>query len=134
MTRQLRNLIACTLTLAVMGCVAPHVILDRGIIRNETQKSISDVMVRHEPTGKTARINRILPFRSFDLGFSGQPMLGQRAIVTWKEADGRERKEKLDLPYNRVLKSERENMILVYIIHSSGKVSVHLQNSDAKNN
>ncbi len=132
MTCLIRNLITCSLALATVGCVAHHVILDRGVIRNQTQSSISDVMVRHEPTGKTARINRILPFRSFDLGFSGQPMLGRQAIVTWKESDGRERKEKLDLPYNRALQTERKKMILVYIIHSSGKVTVHLQNSDER--
>lgn len=122
--------IVYSLFFAMTGCVAPHVILDKGIIRNETQNSISDVMVRHEPTGKTARINRILPLRSFDLGFSGQPMLGRQAIVTWKESGGRERREKLNLPHNRALNSGGKNGVLVYIIHSSGKVSVHLQNSD----
>jgi hypothetical protein len=116
-----------------MGCVvAPHVILDRAVIRNETRNSISDVMVRHEPTGTMATINMILPLRSFDLGFSGQPMLGKQAVITWREADGRERREQLDLPYNRALKLERKNMILVYIIHSSGRVSVHLQDSDTR--
>ena len=133
MTRLLRNLIACTLTFAIMGCVVvPHVTLDRAVIRNDTRKSISDVMVRHEPTGKTAKTNMILPLKSFNLGFSGQPMLGKQAIVTWKEADGRERREKLDLPYNRELKSDRKNMVLVYIVHSSGRVSVHLQDSDTR--
>ena len=132
MTHLLRNLIAYTLIFATTGCVARHAILDRAVIRNETQNSISDVIVRHEPTGKTAKINMILPLKSFDLGFSSQPMLGQQAFIIWREADGRERRAKLDLPYNRELKSERKNMILVYIIHSSGKVSVHLQNSDAK--
>ena len=132
MTCLIRNLISCSLVFATVGCVAPHVIIERGVIRNETQSSISDVMVRHEPTGKTARINTILPLRSFDLGFSGQPMLGKRAVVTWKEADGLERKEQVDLPYSRALNSERRNMVLVYIIHSSGKVTVHLQNSDSR--
>ena len=133
MIRLLRNLIACTLAFAIMGCVvAPHVILDRAVIRNETRNSISDVMVRHEPTGTMATINMILPLRSFDLGFSGQPMLGKQAVITWREADGRERREQLDLPYNRALKLERKNLILVYIIHSSGRVSVHLQDSDAR--
>lgn len=132
MTCLIRNLITCSLTFATVGCVAPHVILDRGVIRNETQNSISDVVVRHEPTGKTARINTILPLKSFDLGFSGQPMLGRQAIITWREVDGRERKEILNLPYNRALQTERKKLILVYIIHSSGRVSVHLQNSDAR--
>jgi hypothetical protein len=131
MTHKISFLIVYSFVFAITGCVAPHVVLDRGIIRNETQNSISDVMVRHEPTGKTARINRILPSRSFDLGFSDQPMLGQQAIITWREADGRERREKLDLPYNRELKSDGKNMVLVYIIHSSGRVSVHLQGSDS---
>jgi hypothetical protein len=126
----LRNLIPYTLIFVIMGCVTPHVKLDRAVIRNDTRNSISDVMVRHEPTGKTARINRILPLRSFDLGFSGKPMLGKQAIITWREADGRERKEHLDLPYDWELKSERENMTLIYIIHSSGRATVHLENSD----
>jgi hypothetical protein len=123
---------ACSLLFAALGCAAPHVILDKGIIRNETQGSIFDVEVRHEPTGKTAKTNRILPASTFDLGFSGQPMLGRHATVTWKESDGRERKEELNLPDNRELKSDRGNKILVYIIHPSGKVSAHLQNSDTR--
>ncbi len=128
----LRNLISYILIFVIMGCVTPHVLLDRAVIRNDTRNSISDVMVRHEPTGKTARINRILPLRSFDLSFSGKPMLGKQAIITWREADGLERKVHLDLPYDWALKSERENMTLVYIIHSSGRVSVHLENSEVE--
>lgn len=131
MTRLLRYLIACALIFATTGCVAPHVILDRAVIRNETQGAISDVMVRHEPTRRAATTNMILPFQSFELGFSGQPMLGKRAVVTWKDVDGRERRQELDLPDNRVFAPERKNMILVYIIHSSGRVSVHLQPPDA---
>lgn len=130
MSRSLHNFIIFILIFPAAGCLAQQVILDRGVIRNETQGIISDVIVRHKPTGKTAKINMILPLRSFDLGFSGQPILGQQAIITWREADGRERKEKLDLPYNRELKSDRKIMVLVYIIHSSGRVSVHLKNSD----
>ena len=126
-----RKLIVCSLILVTTGCLAPHVILDRGVIRNETHSSITDVRVRHEPTEKTAATNMILPLMSFDLGFSGQPMLGKRAIISWREANGRERREELDLPDNRVFAPERENMILVYTIHSSGRVTVHLQSSDA---
>jgi hypothetical protein len=54
-------------------------------------------------------------------------MLGKQAIVTWREENGRERREQLDIPYNRALQTERQNMILIYIIHSSGRVSVHLE-------
>jgi hypothetical protein len=130
MPRKVCIVIACTLTFTITGCLAPHVILDKGIIRNETQHSISDVMVRHEPSGAMAQTNMILPLKSFDLGFSGEPMLGQQAIISWKEANGRERRHRLDLPYNRVLDTNANNMTLVYIIHSSGSVSVHLQESD----
>ena len=132
MTHKISFLIVYSLVFAITGCVATHVILDKGVIRNETQNSISDVRIRHEPTGKIATVNMILPSSSFDLGFSGQPMLGKQAIVTWKEADGSERKEKLNLPYNREQKSDSKNKVLVYIIHSSGIVSVHLHNSENK--
>jgi hypothetical protein len=114
-----------------MGCVAPHVLVERAVIRNDTPNSITDVVVRHEPAGKSAKINMILPLRSFELGFSSKPMRGRRGIITWREADGRLRREELDLPYYRVFKPGRKNMVLVYIIHSSGRVSVHLQDSDA---
>ncbi len=132
MTCLLRSLIACALTFAIMGCVAPHVLVERAVIRNDTPNSITDVVVRHEPTGKSAKINMILPLRSFELGFSSKPMRGRRGIITWREADGRLRREELDLPYNRVFKLGRKNMVLIYIIHSSGRVSVHLQDSDAE--
>ncbi len=132
MTRLLRNLMACALIFAAMGCVVPHVILDRAVIRNETQGAISDVRVQHEPTRRAATTNMILPSQSFELGFSGQPMLGERAVVTWKDVEGRERRQELDLPDNRVFAPKRKNMNLIYIIHSSGRVSVHLQPSDAR--
>jgi len=77
----LRRLIACTLTFAIMGCVAPHVLVERAVIRNDTPNSITDVVVRHEPTGISAKINIILPLRSFELSFSSKPMRGRRGIV-----------------------------------------------------
>ena len=106
--------------------------LDRGIIRNETRNPVTDVVIRHEPTGKTASINMILPSSSFDLGFSGQPMLGRQALISWREVNGLERSEKLNLPDNRVFSPDKKNMVLVYIIHASGRVTVHLQDSDSR--
>ncbi len=124
---EFHKVIASISFFSFIGCAAPHVMLDRGIIRNETRNPVTDVVIRHEPTGKTASINMILPSSSFDLGFSGQPMLGRQAIITWKDTNRRERRDEIDLPYNRDLKSDRKNMVLVYIIHSSGKVTVHLK-------
>lgn len=132
MKRNVCTVIASILTFALAGCLAPHVVLDKGVIRNETRHSISDVVVRHEPSGAMAQTNMILPFKSFDLGFSGEPMLGRQAVISWKEVDGQERRHELDLPYNRVLDPNANNMTLVYIIHSSGRVSVHLQDSEAR--
>jgi len=80
MTCLLRRLIACALTFAIMGGVAPNVLVERAVIRNDTPNNITDVVVRHEPTGKSAKINIILPLRSFELGFSSKPMRGRRGI------------------------------------------------------
>lgn len=80
MTCLLRRLIACALTFAIMGGVAPNVLVERAVIRNDTPNNITDVVVRHEPAGISAKINIILPLRSFELGFSSKPMRGRRGI------------------------------------------------------
>ena len=87
---------------------------------------IIDVKVLHEPTGKTGSVNKILPNRALNLGFSKQPMLAKEAIVTWLDQNGQQRKVRVTLPYDREAAWEKKGMSLVYTIHPSGNVTVLL--------
>ena len=113
-------------TFLVGGCAAQHVIIDRAVIRNETQTTITEVKVVHEPTRNFGGVHSILPQSSLDLGFSRQPMLGKRAIVTWTSQNGLNNRVELELPYEQVRITKGLTMNLVYTIHPTGHVTVKL--------
>lgn len=114
------------------GCAARNVMLDHAVIRNDTAGIISDVQVVHEPTGKTGAINLILPQKSFELGFAGQPMLAKRAIITWNDHEGHRRRSAVGLPAKPDISRNGESYSLVYSIQPGGVVNVHLENQDKK--
>ena len=105
-------------------------ILDRAVVRNDTSGIITEVKVVHEPTEKTGAVSMILPHNTFELGFAGQPMLGEHAIVTWRDPEGYLKKIEVPLPDNPDAKTKDKNFILVYTIQSGGVVLVHLESSD----
>ena len=112
--------------LLFQGCATRQVVLDRAVIRNDTARIITEVKVLHEPTGKTGSVNMILPQRSLELGFAGQPMRGKHAIITWRDHEGRQRRIELALPRGRTT-GEGRPMSLIYTIHPSGEVTVELE-------
>ena len=118
--------------LFLSGCATKHIVLDRAVVRNDTAWIITEVKVLHEPTGKTGFVNMILPQRSLELGFAGQPMLAKEAIITWKDHEGWRRKAKVDLPDNRDASGEEQTNSLVYTIKPAGDVRVHLEHSGIK--
>ncbi len=123
------NTVVLALSLALTGCATPHLMLDRAVVRNATAGTITDVRVLHEPTGKLGKVNFILPRKSFNIGFSGQPLLGKHAIVTWKDQEGMKRKAEITLPYHKTAANKGRAMTLVYVIHPAGNVLVQLEHS-----
>lgn len=112
------------------GCASKQVILDRAVVRNDTPGMITEVKVVHEPTGKTGAVSMILPHNAFELGFAGQPMLGERAIVTWRDHEGYLRKFEAPLPDNPDTKAKGKNFILIYTIQPAGVARIHLESSN----
>lgn len=112
------------------GCAVKNVVLDHAVIRNETPAIISDVQVVHEPTGKTGAVNMILPQRSFELGFAGQPLRAKRAIITWNDHEGHGRRSEVDLPSPPAISPNGQYYSLIYSIHPAGVVRVQLVTSD----
>jgi len=106
--------------------------LDRAVVFNDTAGIISEVKVRHEPTGKIGSINMILPQRSLDLGFSRQPMLAKESIVTWIDQNGRQRRVKVALPDGSDGTGGGQSNSLVYFILPNGLVNVRLEHSGTK--
>ena len=113
--------------LVLSGCATQHVVFDKAVIRNETHNIISKVKVLHEPTGKYGEVHSILPQSSLDLGFSKQPMLGKRAIITWTSQNGQKNKVELTLPHDQARNTKDRTMNLVYTIHQAGYVTVELK-------
>jgi hypothetical protein len=101
--------------------------LDQVIVLNTTESKITDVRIFHEPTLRSAEVNAILPQRSLDIGFSGQPMLGKKGTVSWRDGAGVKREMTLELPHDHSAAREGRSMNLVYIIDSSGTVAAHLE-------
>ena len=119
------SIVVCALT----GCITSPTMLNRAVVRNATSRKISEVMVRHEPTGAIGRVSAILPRAEFDLGFSRQPLKAKRAVVTWTEPTGAVIRVKVVLPRKPKQEEAKTNrtFTLVYTIQPSGEVSVHLQ-------
>jgi hypothetical protein len=95
------------------------------MVINNTEGIISEVVIRHEPTGKVGSASMILPQKSFDLGFSQQPLLAKEATVTWINQSGEPKRVEVSLPYE----SDGDSNILVYIIGPADKVHVTLEKS-----
>lgn len=106
--------------------------LDRALVINATTGIITEVTVRHEPTGKIGSINMILPQRSLDLGFPKQPMLAKEAVVTWIDQSGRQRRVEVALPDGSDGTGGGQSNSLVYFILPNGLVNVRLEHSGTK--
>jgi hypothetical protein len=127
MINQRTALAILTLILVFAGCAKPPVMVDRVLVQNATGSKITDVKVFHEPTKKMGKVNAILPQSALDIGLPRQPMLARQAVVSWRDGMGRERRVKLELPYDRSLAKEKRAVSLIYIIHTSGSVTADLQ-------
>jgi len=110
----------------IVGCAAQQVFIDRAVIRNETDTTISNVRVQHEPTGKIGQVYAILPMSELDLGLPRSPMLAKRSVITWENQNGQLNKAELELPqYHQEIK-KGESLILRYTIYPGGRVMVDL--------
>ena len=123
-------LFAIALFFIFTGCAAQDIMLDHAVVRNETAGIISNVQVVHEPTGKTGAINMILPQRSFEVGFAGQPLRAKRAIITWNDHEGKGRRSEVALPASPGVPRKKHSYSLVYSIQPAGVVRVQLVTSD----
>jgi len=121
--------ILCLATILLLSsCARPTVVLDRVFVRNATDDKITDVKIHHEPSAWVGSVNAILPQKSYDIGFSGQPLLTRQASVSWRDGDDRPWSLAIELP-DKPADAERPSMSLVYIIYPSGRVDVHLLES-----
>ncbi len=116
-------LVACATTPAQLD----RVLLDRVLVQNATDSDITDVKVRHEPTNKFGAVNTILSHKALDIGFPEQPMLAIRAVVSWRDGDGREWTETVALPQDHSAAKSGRPMSLIYTIYPSGQITVALQ-------
>jgi hypothetical protein len=106
------------------GCVSSPVLLRGASIVNASGGDIHDVRVRHQPTRRIAMAGTIIKDSAFDLGFEGQPLLGEHAIMTWTDRNGQKQSRRLVIPKSH--DSEAEAMQLLYRIGEVGNVSVSL--------
>lgn len=125
MKRLIKYFVVCLIVFA--GCATQHAMVERAIVINNTEGIISEVVIRHEPTGKIGAANMILPRNSFDLGFSKQPLLAEEAIISWRNQDGHHQKVKVKLPDFVEVSGKEQPGSLVYTIYPGNIVSVELK-------
>lgn len=124
------GLILCLTTLfAASGCAKPRIMIDRVLVQNGTDHTITNVQVLHEPTRKFGGVSAILPQESLEVGISKRPMLAESAMISWTDAKGQQREQAVQLPYDSTLAKKEEPMNLVYVIQESGRVTTYLQTS-----
>lgn len=121
-------LVGFSIVISLMACAKPPVILDRVLVKNATTSKITDVKIRHEPTKKFGFVNAILPGEDLEIGLSsvGNLLLAEQALVYWRDGDGVGWTVTLALPYDQSVAEEKRTVKLVYIIHPSGRATVHL--------
>lgn len=130
MIQRLFILFLAVLLFSLQGCARKPVLLDRTVVLNATDSQITAVKVLHEPTRKSGSVSAILPQKTLDIGFPGQPMLATRAVVSWQNTSGQRTEVEVDLPYNRDSAKENRQMQLIYVIHPAGTVTAHLEPSE----
>jgi hypothetical protein len=123
-------LICISLALTLLACARPNITLDRVIVLNDTVTKITEVKVRHEPTRRFGKVSAILPQRSLEIGLGRVQMQAQRAVVSWRDSDGRKWSVELEIPYDRSVAKEGRHMSLIYTIITAGRVTAHLQASN----
>jgi hypothetical protein len=97
------------------------------MVINNTEGVISEVVIHHEPTGKIGAASMILPQKSFDLEFSKQPLLAEKAIVSWRDQNGHVKNEVVTLPGSGDASGKGQPGSLVYRINPDGNVTVDLR-------
>ena len=117
------------LFVAFSGCSKNPMFADHVLVKNASDLKVTEVKVRHIPTNKIGAVNAILPQESLDIGFPKQPLLAERAIIRWVDGQGQNRSDELDIPYDATAAKAERAMSLIYILHQSGSVTAHLQDS-----
>jgi len=131
-----KNLFAAALFVLLIllsGCSKTPVMADRVLVENASNWKVTEVKVRHLPTNRIGAVSAILPHESLDIGFPKQPLLADRAIILWIDGQGQNRSDELDIPYDAVAAKAEKSMSLTYILHPSGSVTAHLQDSSPLN-
>lgn len=117
------------LLVGLSGCSKKPVMADRVLVKNASAFKVTDVKLRHIPTNRIGSVSAILPNESLDIGFPKQPLLADRAIIRWVDGQSHGRSDELDIPYDAAVAESGKPMSLIYILHPSGSVTAHLQDS-----
>lgn len=128
----MKNLSTCVLFLlfvVLSGCAKPPNMTDRVLVENASEWKVTEVKVLHKPTNRLGEVSAILPQQSLDIGFPKQPLLANRALIRWVDGQGISRSDELSIPYDAAAAKAEKAMSLIYILHPSGSVTAHLQNS-----
>ncbi len=119
------RLLMLPLMLLSAGCASSRpVMLHRAVVCNATPVELREVSVRHDPSGKGGSVSAILPGRTLDVGFSQQPLLSDRAVLSWRIGHGPVQTRSLSLRFDPP--QDQSPQILVYTIHADGDATARL--------
>ncbi|CAA6677844.1 MULTISPECIES: hypothetical protein [unclassified Lentimonas] len=117
----------CLLALGTSGCQSfknQRFVVNEATIQNDTEGTLHNVHVRHEPNGTVGATNAILPHKSLNVGFDGRTMMAENAIISWTDDYNQFHQKEIILPKNAT--NDPTVMHLHYRIGAHGKVTAEV--------
>lgn len=117
----------CLLALGTSGCnslKSQRFIINEATIQNDTEGTLHNVRVKHEPNGAVGASNAILPNKSLNVGFDGRTMMADSCLISWTNDQNQFYPKKIILPKN--VRHDPAQMHLHYRIGAHGTVAAEI--------
>ena len=99
-------------------------VINQATIQNDTDGTLHNVRVEHEPIGKVGATNAILPHKSLNVGFDGRTMMADSCTLSWTDDHNQFYQREIILPKN--INNDSNVMHLHYRIGNGAKVTVEI--------
>ena len=117
----------CLYLLSSLGCNTlenQRFVINQATIQNDTDGTLHNVRVVHEPIGKVGATNAILPHKSLKVGFDGRTMMADSCTISWTDDRNQFYQKKIILPKN--VNNDPSIMHLHYRVGIDGNVVVEM--------
>jgi hypothetical protein len=118
----------CLCALSTSGCKSlqsQRFVINEATIQNDTEGTLHNVRVKHEPNGTVGATNAILPHKSLNVGFDGRTMMANSCTISWTDDHNQFYQKEIMLPKNET--NNPSEMHLHYRIGANGKVVAEIE-------